>query len=256
MSNQNTALPVRTEGDLQEKIQSKIVDFTDPTKGAQVDSDKNLHVEIHGNTPSDTDKPVRLNEDGLIAINGEYNVTTNSIPSSVGLIGHLRDAAKSLVHQLKRISAIDSSVDSGVTALDVAVRDENGNPFSASNPLPVTNVDSEGSEVNDFYNNPTVASGDTVYHQYTVTALKKLKLSQVFGSASGKMKLEVQVETGLATGIYDTKFVGFNSTATPNIEFNIKENIEVAAGVKVRTAVTNRDNQPLDLYSTICGHEI
>jgi hypothetical protein len=255
MSDQNTSLPVRTEGDLQEKLQSKIVDFLDPTKGAQVDDDKNLHVEIHGNSPTDTDKVIRTNEDGKVALDGEYALS-NTIPSSVGIIGHVRNAAKTLVHQLKRISGIDSTVDAGVTALDVAIRDESGNPFTESNPLPVIISESEGVEINKFKQAIAVAALAIDNHDYQVTALKTLKLSQLYISASGKIKAEVQVETGVATGVYNNVFVAFNSTANTNICIPVKETISVAAGVNVRIAITNLENKAQDVYSTISGHEV
>ena len=133
--------------------------------------------------------------------------------------------------------------------------DETGTAFSSSNPLPVVQVESEGTEIND-YSTATVAGGGTSNHNYTVTALKTLQLTQINASASGKAKIEVQTETGVATGVFNTKFVQFNSTATPNMEITLKEPIAVAAGVRVRIIRTNKDNQSQDLYSTISGHEV
>lgn len=255
MADYTSALPVRTEGDLQEKLQNKIVDFVDPTLGAQVDADKNLHVELHGNDPAGTDRVVRLSESGNISEDGFYNVTTNSNPSSGGLIAHVRNAALTIVHQIKRLTAITSSVDTNVTALDVAIRDEQGNPFTAANPLPVTLVDSEGVEINDYKTTAAVAKNASVSHAYTVTAAKILKGAQVWVAASGKIKAEVQVETGVATGIFTNVFVGFNSTANTNINWDIKEQITVLAGVKFQVKITNLDAAQ-DVYSTVCGHEI
>lgn len=253
MSDQNTALPVRTEGDLQEKIQSKIVDFIDPTKGMQVDADKNAHVEMHGDDPTGTDKVVKLSESGNVALDGVYNAGTNSIPSRVGLIAHVRNATPGFAQLLQPLTAVTNALK---RLLDVAIHDENGDAFSASNPLPVTLVDSEGVEVNDYKQAAAIAKDATDNHDYTVTALKTLKASQIIASASGKIKVEVQVETGVATGLFTTKFVQFNSTANPNIWIDIKELINVAAGVKIRVAITNKDNAAQDLYSTISGHEI
>jgi hypothetical protein len=68
--------------------------------------------------------------------------------------------------------------------------------------------------------------------------------------------VQVAIETGVATGVFVNRFVGFNSTANPNVLFPIVENIAVAAGVRVRIIRTNLDNQAQDLYSTISGHEI
>lgn len=253
MSDQNTSLPVRTEGDLQEKIQSKIVDYVDPTLGMEVDSDKNAHVEIHGNDPTGTDKVVKLSESGNVALDGVYDVANNTIPSSVGLVAAIRNATPGLAQMLQRLTSVTNGLK---RLLDVSIHDENGDAFSASNPLPVTISDSEGVEVNDFLQSTAVAVAATADHDYTVTALKTLKLSEILSSASGKMKTEVKIETGVGTGIFTTKAVQFNSTANPNCPFMIVENITVAAGVKVRVSMTNLDNQPQNLYSTISGHEI
>lgn len=253
MSDQNTALPVRTEGDLQEKLQSKIVDFIDPTLGMAVDADKNAHVEIHGNDPTGTDKVVKLSESGNIVSDGIYDVSTNTVPSSFGLIAAIRNATPGLAQMLQRITSVTNGLK---RLLDVSIHDENGDSFTTSNPLPVTLVDSEGVEINDYSTSVAVAAAATINHDYTVTALKTLKASQVIASGSGKLKTELMVETGVATGTFTTKFVKFNSVANPNIDFDVKELIAVAAGVKIRLAITNKDNQPQDTYSTISGHEI
>ncbi len=253
MSDQNTALPVRTEGDLQEKIQSKIVDFIDPTKGAQVDGDKNLHVEMHGDDPAGTDRVMKLSEAGNVVLDGVYNVGTNTVPASVGLVAAVRNAAPGLVNMLQRITSVTNGLK---RLLDVSIHDENGDFFSTSNPLPVTITDSEGVEINDYKTSAAVAANASVNHDYTVTALKILKLSQILVSASGKIKAEVKVETAVASGVFNTVAVQFNSTANPNLPFIIVENVTVAAGVKVRLTITNKDNQPQDVYSTTSGHEI
>ncbi|NIQ16877.1 MAG: hypothetical protein GTO02_21590, partial [Candidatus Dadabacteria bacterium] len=56
MADQNTSLPIRTEADADERVQSKIVDFTTPAQGMNVDSDGSAQVEIHtsdGNAVTD-----------------------------------------------------------------------------------------------------------------------------------------------------------------------------------------------------------
>lgn len=254
MSDQATALPVRTEGDLQEKLQSKIVDYLDPSKGAEVDSDKNLHVELHGDDQNGTDRIVRLSESGNVVLDGEYHAVNNTRPSRVGLMAHLRNATPGLAQLLQPLTAVTNGLK---RLLDVALHDENGDAFSTSNPLPVTLVDSEGDEINAPNTTANVAVAATADHDYEVTALKTLKLSKIFASGSGKIKAEVKVETGVGTGTFTSKFVKFNSVAFPNIEFDIKELITVPAGVKVRVSIKNLEQlQAFDVYSTISGHEI
>lgn len=136
------------------------------------------------------------------------------------------------------------------------LRDEAGNAFSNSNPLPVVMLESEGVEVNDYKAASAIAGGANDNHDYTVTAAKTLQLTQIEASASGKLKIEVQIESGVGTNTFATKFVKFNSTSDPNVSIILKEPIAVAAGVRVRVIASNRDNQAQDLYSTISGHEV
>ena len=256
MGDYNSGLPVRSEADgTDERVHVKIVDGTTPSQRAIVDTDGNVHVEVHGNDPSTADQTLKVSESGNASLDGFYNVATNSVPSSAADIVHSRVASPGLADQVIRHTGIIAA-SGNVRAADVSIFDENGIPFSASNPLPTTSVDSEGDEVNDYQTSAAVAAGSSVNHNYTVTALKTLKLSQVESSGSGKMKMAVKVETGVATGIFNTKWVMFNSTANPNIQLPIKELLSVAAGVIVRLTLTNRDQQPQDLFSTMSGHEV
>lgn len=65
----------------------------------------------------------------------------------------------------------------------------------------------------------------------------------------------LSVETGVATSVFTSKATQFNSSASPNMTLLLSEPITVAAGVRVRVTMTNRDNQAMDLYSTILGSE-
>lgn len=131
-----------------------------------------------------------------------------------------------------------------------------GADVSATNPIPVVlSVDNTGTEINDYNTASAIAGGATSNHDYTVTAGKTLRLTQIEASASGKMKIEVQIETGVATNVFNTRFVQFSSTAETNMSISLRAPISVAAGVRVRIIRTNRDNQSQDLYSTICGQE-
>lgn len=256
MADYDSGLPIRTEADgTDERVHVKIVDGTSPAVNQMtVDSDKNAHVEVHGNNPAGGDETLRLSEIGALTPDGVYDGTNNTKPGNVGIIASQRNATPGDSTQTQRLTSVTNGTK---RLLDISMHDENGDAYSATNPLPVTSVDSEGDEINNFLASPVdVAVNASENHDYTVSALKTLKLSQVWASASGKMKIEVQIETGVATGSFVTRFVGFNSTASPNIEIPIRENIAVAAGVRVRVIRTNRDNQPMALYSTISGHEI
>jgi hypothetical protein len=135
------------------------------------------------------------------------------------------------------------------------ISDATGAAFSNTNPLPVSLSPSAGDEVNDYKLAAAVAGGASDNHDYTVTAATTLNLMQVVGSGSGKAKMEVKVETGVATNTFTTYATFFNSTSDPNMEWKLSAPIAVAAGVRVRVTMTNRDNQSQDLYSTISGIE-
>ena len=113
-----------------------------------------------------------------------------------------------------------------------------------------------GTPINAYNTAAAVAGGASSNHDYTVTALKTFYFNQVEASASGKMKIEVQIETAVASGVFNTRWVQFNSTAETNMVIHIDNPIAVAAGVRVRVIRTNRDNQSQDVYSTISGYEL
>lgn len=255
MADYNSSLPVRTEADgTDERLHCKIVDGSTPSQRATVDTDGNLHIEAHTNDPAGVDRVLRSSELGALTPDGVYHASDNTIPGNLGLIASSRNVSPGNTTQTMRVTAVQGTTPNTVWALDVSMHDEAGNPFSASNPLPVTSVDSEGTEVNDYNTASAVAAAASSNHDYTATGT--FKFSGVWAAASGKMKIEVRVETAVASGVFNTRFVGFNSTANPNIFMDIKENITVATGVRVRVVRTNLDNQPQDLYSSVMGHEI
>lgn len=138
----------------------------------------------------------------------------------------------------------------------VSIQDSSGTAFSQSNPLPVSMAESFGSVVNAYNTAAALAAGATSNHDYTVTALKTLHFNQVESAASGKLKIEIQIETAVASGVFVTRFVSFNSTANPHISIKLNNHIDVAAGVRVRIIRSNLDKQAMDVYSTICGYEV
>jgi hypothetical protein len=126
--------------------------------------------------------------------------------------------------------------------------------ISPTNPLPVYLQDG-GTSVNSYFTSSAVAAGSSVNADYTVTSAKTLHLEQIWATASGKLKLQVEIETGVATGVFNTFWVAFNSTADPNINIPMAAFPQVAAGVRVRCVLTNNDLAAMDVYSTTSGHE-
>ena len=258
MADYNSGLPVRSEADgADERVQTKIVDATSPdTQQMEVDSDNNAHVEVHGNRADDgADVVLNLSEEGKPNPRGDYEVDDNSEPASIGMVAGARSANNDRTDQTEHLTSVEDSGGT-VRALDMSLHDEDGEAYSLTNPLPVAISESEGDEVCDYNTSAAVVKDASVNHDYTVTAATTFIGSRIWASGSGKMKVEVQLETAPAAGTYNTAFVAFNSTSNPNIDIPLdKICAKQVAGAIVRIVMTNRDNQAQDLYSTLVGIE-
>ena len=138
--------------------------------------------------------------------------------------------------------------------------DEDNLAYTSNNPLPVSIEESEGAEIHDFDEAADVAKrvGTTVTsenHDYTVSAGKTFLLEKILVSGSGRIKAELQVETGVASDTWDTRAVLFSSTSNPSQEADLKRSISVPTGVRVRVIKSNLDNDDQSIYSTIIGVE-
>lgn len=234
MSDRGSSLPVRTEGDADEKIQSKLVDFNNPAQGASIDADGNIATKVKNGLGDPAS--VQVVVEGAAIDPREIRALTNA------------DVVKAQL-QDNDGEAITLGQKTKENSLPVVFA-------SDSDPLPVViSVDGQGDEIHDFKKAVALAKDATDNHDYTVTALKTLKLQKVDASASGKIKVEILVANdGVA---FVSKAVKFNSTATPNVEWDIRKVIlSVPAAGKVRVAITNLDNAPQDVYSTISGSEV
>lgn len=253
MADYNSQLPVRSKDDADERVLIKIQDGSDPSgvdKTAEVSFNK-LHTRVHGKDSDGTDREALMSQEGHVQSNGDYDATTNKRPSSQGLITSDRNATPSETTMNQRPTAV--SGDNDKVAIDVAISDSDGNHFSASNPLPVYQAESPATEVEDYNEAVDVAKDASSNHDYTVSGGVSLSKIKAFGSGSGLARFELQIETGVGAGTFDTAMVKFNSTASPNVEFSYAK--EVAGGVVVRLVKTNLDNQPQSLYSQIQGSE-
>lgn len=138
------------------------------------------------------------------------------------------------------------------------LRDDNGDAFgTAVNPVNVNIVDGiDGDPVADYNASANLAAGATANHDYTVTALKTFLFKGVEASSSGKASIEIQIETGVGTGLFTSHGKQFNSTAKPDMDFEFKTPMEVPAGVICRVIQGGRENPGQSVYSTIMGTEI
>lgn len=258
MADYNSALPVRTEGDADDLVQVKIVDPTTPSQITEVDTDNNLHVEIHGDNPAGGDETLRLSELGNVNSDGDYDGTNNTKPSSTGIIAHDRGGTIDETSQNVRITG--GAGEGNSNCLDVALHDEAGQYYDSANPLPVTEVGSAGTPIIDYNTTASVAKDASSNHDYSIASGNVFTLKGIHISGSGKLKVEVQEGDGAVSESFTTIGVYFNSTANPNIDVDYHnagyEITGTANTTTVRIVITNLDNQAQDLYSTLIGSEV
>ena len=152
---------------------------------------------------------------------------------------------------------------SGQAQIDIAAVSVTAFPVSATtalntelNPIfvQVVSTVTSGEEVHDFDTTVDVAKDGTDNHDYTVVGTTFL-LKSIIASASGAMKLELQV--GPVASLV-TKAVFFTSGAKPTeqVDFNPPIEVPVTSTGTVRLIRRNDDNQAMDVYSTIVGNDI
>jgi hypothetical protein len=260
MADFDSSLPIRSEADgTDERVQTKIVDATNPdTQQMEVDTDNNAHVEVHGDNPAGNDETLRLSELGHPNTDGIYDGTNNTDPSNSALIGHSRNASAADTQSTERLTSIEDSGGT-VRALDISLHDEAGEAYSSTNPMPVAIEENEGAEIHDFDEGVDIASDAVDNHDYSVANGVTLLLYGVRASASGKMKVELQIGDGAASEVFTTKDIEFNSTSNPSAAIDLfRVPIKVTGTVNtttVRLIRTNLDNQSQSLYSKIIGAE-
>ena len=260
MADYDSSLPVRSEADgNDERLHVKLVDYTNPdTQQAQVNTDSELLVEVHGKNPASGDETLRLSELGAVNPDGDYDVTNNTKPASIGIIASDRGASVTETSQNLRPTGV--SGDSNKIALDVAISDSSGNDIDSGNPLPVSVAPSTGTKIHDYNTTASVAKDASTNHDYSIADTNVLSISGFHASGSGKIKVELLVGDGAVSEVFTTKAVYFNSTADPNIKVDFYGIPLQATGTTntttIRLTITNLDNQPQDVYSTLIGNEV
>jgi len=132
-----------------------------------------------------------------------------------------------------------------------------GANVSGTNPVPVAITSSlVGTPVNNYNTAAAIAAGATSNHIYTITSGKTFNGKKIWASASGALKIEVRISPDGST--YSSLWVGFNSTANPNITVDLDELVflESGTGATVEVIRTNEDKKAMDVYSTISGTEV
>lgn len=102
--------------------------------------------------------------------------------------------------------------------------------------------------VNDFNQSKGLGSGSSSTHTYTV--IGNFKLSSVEASASGAMKIEVKAGT---VGLETTRMAAFTSESNLTIQLRFHEEVQLTIGQIIQVIRTNREEQKMDVFSTILG---
>jgi hypothetical protein len=264
MSDNKRGLPVRTQEDPDLKVQVKNVDYTNPSQGQTIDTDGNGHVEVHGNQPTtNNDVVLQLSEEGRVNSGGDYDAVTNTKPASSAPIMHDRKntaETPSETDQNLRPTGVtyDNGVDETIVAQDVAIRDENGVPYSKDNPLSVTLEESKGEEKHEYFEHIDVtADGGTSETTFTINDGEVFLLDQVLCDGSVAHKMTLEIGDGGATEVFAKKAVRFASEVNDNADVELKRPIKIigtANGTTVKVTVENRDkHDDVSIYTTIVG---
>lgn len=187
-----------------------------------------------------------------IKTDGNYHAVDNKDPSSTGLVLHDRVADPSKVDQ--NFNPTGVSGDDDRHCQDVALADGDGNGIDEQNPLPMYLTEARGDEIDEYDEGTSTAEDATVYHSYVVSAAKTLKGIRAEGMSTGFAVFKLQIETGVATGIYTTVMAKSTSVSDSNVEFDYKKRVET--GITVRVCKTNCDDDDTDLHSRISGVEV
>ena len=124
-----------------------------------------------------------------------------------------------------------------------------GAAVTAANPLPVTmSASVSGTAIQQALTSASLAVGASATLTYTVVAAHTFNLQRIFAAASGKIKVVVQLGA-------TTIFVGFNSTANPNVDITVISPPLLAAASTVNVIITNLDILAQDVYATVEGNQ-
>lgn len=277
MSDLNSSLPVRTEnnGD----VVVRVGDATTPSQQMTIDASGRIAAKLDDGAGNAVTSQVNGAQRALdIGINvagvqvdpravraltsADIVTVVQATPANLTATVNIA-AAQTLatvttvgtVNTVTAVTAITNALPTGTNRIGTTRLDVGGTDVSVTNPVPVTLTANVSGTPVQSYSTATPAGGATSNADYTVTAGKTLSLTRIWGSSSGKLKIEVQIESGVASGVFNAKYVGFNSAATPNIDITNSTPTQVAAGVRVRIIRTNRENQVEDVYTTLEGSE-
>lgn len=107
-------------------------------------------------------------------------------------------------------------------------------------------------KVQDYLDSINVPAGGAVNHDHTPAAGKTFKLEQVLATASGRIRVDVQV--GPVSALV-TVATFRNSVASPDLNEVLAESVEATAPNIVRLVKTNLEAGDMDVETTMVGKE-
>jgi len=137
-----------------------------------------------------------------------------------------------------------AKVDDDLLFVKSHLHDATGAAFDEMNPLPVSFFETD-TETFNHHKGDAIAKNATTTHTFATPAIFKVK--DIYVSGSGKLRAELRIDEAVVA-------VGFNSTANPQVTWRFQKGLN-ANDVDVEVVITNLDQQPQDLYSTIVGIE-
>jgi len=111
----------------------------------------------------------------------------------------------------------------------------------------ITTTNVPTTPINDF-NTDTVSSDSSSTHTYTATG--NFKLTSVQASASGAMKIEIKAGT---SGSETTRMVAFTTGSNLVSQLEFHEEVQITTGQRIQVIRTNREQEMMDIFSTILG---
>lgn len=115
----------------------------------------------------------------------------------------------------------------------------------------VTTENAPANPVNDGNTASGLGTGSSSTHIYQATGT--FRLSSVEASASGAMKIEVKAGD---PGSETTRMVAFTTPSNLIAQLPFHEELQLTAGQRLLVIRTNRENYPLDVYSTVLGFNV
>lgn len=254
MADFDSSLPIRTEsaGD----VAVKVVDSTITSQQLTVNADGSVNITDNGASLtvdatnldirdlSSTQDSVEVLQNTHDDLNGNMTIQVADVDVSNANPVPVSDAGGSLT-----VDATDLDIRDLLHTQD-SVKIGDGTDFLAVNTDGSINAvivsEQDGTEVIDYQTSSSVAANASVNHDYTVPGGVTFYGEEAWMSASGKMKAQLLINGAV-------KWVGFNSTANPNISIPLEHLAKATTTQVVRITLTNTDNQAQDLYSTLLG---